>query len=436
MALDIPETEKSVIDAAKSDVQAALPGSAPFLQNSFMGAQTVAFGARVFDFYRVLELAERQTWWDTATDDQLERWGSILGLTRNSAVLASGKVAITGTVGTSLGSGIKFRDDSGRLYTTTNTATITSFSQSVASITRTGSTATVEFVDNHEIATGLNLAISGVNEAEYNGAFPVAVTGPKTLTYEVAGAPTTPATGTIIGSYTSALIDISSDQGGQDQNLGSGATLTITSPVAGIDDIATVSAFDVAGGADTESDSDFRSRISDNFRGIPANFNADTITITARMVPGVTRVFVEPASPVAGQVTVYFLRDNDTNIIPSPTEVSDVNAVLQAIRPASMLDEDLIVDAPSSVTVNFSVGNINPNTDTMKDSIRASLEQLFREGVSVGQDLQEDAYRGAVFGTVDTTTGQLLTSFDITSPTGDITIASGEIPVLGTVTIS
>lgn len=70
------------------------------------------------------------------------------------------------------------------------------YQESVTSITRSGSTATVTHTA-HGLVTSQYVWIVGANEAEYNGVFQVTVTGVNTYTYTVSGTPATPATGTI-----------------------------------------------------------------------------------------------------------------------------------------------------------------------------------------------------------------------------------------------
>lgn len=72
--------------------------------------------------------------------------------------------------------------------------------QSVVSITRSGSTATVTHTA-HGYSTGMPVVIAGANETEYNtaGSSPTSITvlDANTYTYTVSGSPATPATGTI-----------------------------------------------------------------------------------------------------------------------------------------------------------------------------------------------------------------------------------------------
>jgi hypothetical protein len=72
-------------------------------------------------------------------------------------------------------------------------------SKSISSITRSGDTATVNFGVAHTLNDGDPVKISGATQTEYNGIFQVRYVDSDTVTIEVEGAPTTPATGTILG---------------------------------------------------------------------------------------------------------------------------------------------------------------------------------------------------------------------------------------------
>lgn len=74
-----------------------------------------------------------------------------------------------------------------------------SYTMSVSSITRSGSTATVTTTVAHTLSAGDVVTISGAGQSEYNKSLIVAtVPTDTTFTYSVSGTPTTPATGTII----------------------------------------------------------------------------------------------------------------------------------------------------------------------------------------------------------------------------------------------
>ncbi|HXD16407.1 MAG TPA: phage head closure protein [Vicinamibacterales bacterium] len=90
---------------------------------------------------------------------------------------------------------------------------------SVASLTRVTTTATVTTASPHGYSTGDFVTIAGAVETAYNGEFQIVVTGASTFTYQVAGNPTTPATGTITALFTS------DSQGGQGSGFHTLATV-------------------------------------------------------------------------------------------------------------------------------------------------------------------------------------------------------------------
>ena len=201
-----------------------------------------------------------------------------------------------------------------------------------------------------------------------------------------------------------------------------------------MDDIL-VSNFDaIGGGSDQETESELRARMLDRIQNPVAHFNVAAITEKAKEVSGVTRVFVQEITPALGQVTIYFMRDNDVNPIPVGADVANVKSKILEIKPANTDDDDVIVNAPTGVPVDFTLSALAPNTTTMQTAISANLRQFFDSRTSVGVNIDEDAYRAAIFNTVDTVTGDTVQTFALSTPAGDVVIAAGEIGILGTVT--
>ena len=86
----------------------------------------------------------------------------------------------------------------GSLITALDAILVNGYGQvNVSSITRSGTTATVTTAAAHGFSTGDVALIAGAAETAYNGEFVVTVTGGTSFTYDVAGSPATPATGTI-----------------------------------------------------------------------------------------------------------------------------------------------------------------------------------------------------------------------------------------------
>ena len=514
MSLGTPDNSEEVESRLKVDVAREAPDSNPYLANSWLGSILTAIGRRLFDFYRDLSRTVEQLFPDTAfLTDFIIRWGAIFGKTQQAASPANGNAVATGVAGSPVGIG-EILASNGNEYSVKTSATISDNSISVLSITRSGSTATVTTASDHGLASNVPVTISGAVETDYNLTdVEITVTGLDTFTYQVAGSPSQPATGTILADYTSASVAVESVLEGQDKNLEGDSPLTTQGTIPGVDTILRVDFGQIGGGTDQESLESLQTRTLDKIQNPVAHFNVSDIKDKAREVPGVTRVFVDEAGDVVGSIAVtsinrvgqiatvvtasdhgfsdgqrttisgaieteynvidasiividlttfsyvvsgspstpatgtiissasvplgqcivYFMRDNDDNPIPSASEVQDVKDELNLIRPANTSEEDLIVSSPIPITVDFTFTDISPDTATMRSAITANLEQFFTESTEVGSDLDEDAYRSSIINTVDTETGQRLQTFALSAPTGDITVQSGEIPILGAI---
>lgn len=435
MTINFPNSRSEVANRIRTDVQSELPNSNPFLRNSYLNALIVGYAGRVFDFYLQLRELIRQMFMDTATGTFLERWGSYKGITRNPASQALGDITITGIAGTPVPVNTEFQSAEGITYKTQSLVNILNNSFALVVLTRTAQTAKGETATPHGLAVGNSITISGATETEYNGIFTVSgVPTAYDFEYQITGAPSFPATGSPQLDYVGVTVAIQSDDFGQATNLEPGAVVTITTPIIGVDDNATVQFNGIQGGADIETDDELRVRILNAYQNPFALFNVSSIVDQAKKVPGVTRVFVYEITPAPGQVTIYFVRDNDANIIPNPTEVTTVKNKILEIKPAHVADVDVIVEAPVANSVNFNFSGILPNTPSMQESIRRNLQALFQEQTQVGQDLLEYAYLAAIWQTVDYLSGERLQNFNLASPSGDILVAPNEIATLGMIT--
>lgn len=229
-----------------------------------------------------------------------------------------------------------------------------------------------------------------------------------------------------------ALVDITSVDFGQSSNLEAGEQLRFQSPILGVDDTAFVDSDTVSGGTDAEDLEGLRDRNLDIIQNPIALFNASAIRSQARLVAGVTRVFVQKATPARGQVTVFFMRDGDDDPIPSGEEVDAVRDSILELTPAHTLDVDVIVNAPTPRPVDFNFFDLQPNTAAMQLAIRNNLRQYFDEQTDVGRDIDEDVLRSVIINTIDLT-GTVLQTFELNSPSNDIVVDSGEIAILGDV---
>ncbi len=433
MPLDLPETASEVDARSKADVQRELSQSNPFLKNSWLGAIVTAAANRIFDFYLQLNAAIRESFPDTATGDFLTRWAAIWGKTLIAASKSSGNVVATGTATSPIAIGTTMTVTGVGDFISTSAATISAQLLNAVDITRTGQTATMKFASAHNLANGVSVTHAAAANSEYNGTFVITVTAADEYEFTVIGSPPDEIGTSATSSFTTASVPIESVDFGADVNLDAGTQLSLQSPIIGVDDTLTVDFGEIGGGTDQETETSLRARLLDRIQNPVAHFNVSDIVEKAKEIAGVTRVFVQEITPAVGQVTVYFMRDNDVNPIPAGSEVTQVKDAILTIKPANTADADVIVLAPTGVSVDFTFTALSPNTSTMQTAVSANLAQFFDERTEVGVDVDEDAYRSAIFNTVDPVTGDLVSSFALSVPSGDVTIAAGEIGILGNV---
>lgn len=165
-------------------------------------------------------------------------------------------------------------------------------------------------------------------------------------------------------------------------------------------------------------------RIDDDFFAFPVSGSPTTPatgTITAAYS------YVE-----LGQFRVYFVRDNDSSIIPSAQEVEIVKDAILVFKPAFMTDTDIIVEAPVANPVNFTFTALSPNTSTMQTAINSALSDFFRTSNNVGQNDKLADLNGVISQVIDSTGASPI--YTLSAPSADNVNDLGQIGTLGTIT--
>ncbi|MCK5019187.1 MAG: baseplate J/gp47 family protein, partial [Candidatus Peribacteraceae bacterium] len=423
MPIETP-TYNEITERIKSDIANELPDVDPTIFGSFVRAFAVSNAGRHYDNAILINQLIKELFPQTASGEFLERWAQYEGLSRIAAIASAGSITVTGVATTSIPALTEFTNAESTLVATTIAATLALQNFSISSLTRSGTTITGITTSDHNFATGLTITIAGAVETDYNGVFVITVIDTDTFTYEITGTPTTPATGTITASYTGASIPVEAIDPGEDGNLESGAQLQVTIPISGLDADAFTQFLGLTGGTDEETDTNLLLRTLQSRANPVANFNEAAIIKEALAVAGVTRVFVKRITPTIGSVTIAFMRDDDSNPIPDAGEIAEVETVIHDITPAQSDLADIIIQAPTPVSVNFTFTVISPDTSTMQTAITNSLVAFFRDEVDYETDVDEDKYRAAIINTIDPETGDNLQSFTLSTPTGDVTITT------------
>lgn len=442
MPLIIPESRSEIAQILQTDFISNIPESDPFIRESWLRALLFSIAGREFDIYTQLQQLSLDLFPTTATGTFARQWGNLKGVDQGAATSASGFISVTGVIGTNIPQGTAWQNTGGSQYNSIlQDYSISTRTTQIDSLISSGGIAQASLTSAHNFATGMQVTISGAVETEYNGTFTIVVTSQTGFQYSITGTPTSPATGTILASADFASVNIQASDAGEVTNLDAAAQLTLSSPIAGVDNTALVQFTAIGGGADAETDEEYRARYLERYQNQVAHFNAADITSKAKEIEGTTTVFVFNTTPLIGDVTIYFMRYNDADPIPNAQDVTDMKNNLATITPANtpILDSNdagLIVKAPIPRTIDFVFSALNPNVETMKEAIEASLTQFFIDDMVVGENISSEDYNNAIKQTVDVATGNFVKSFTLIEPVGDIDIDDGEIGIFGNITFN
>ncbi len=234
-----------------------------------------------------------------------------------------------------------------------------------------------------------------------------------------------------------ASIAVTAVTGDADSNEDAGATLTFVSPITNVDNTATVGTAGLIGGADVEDVEDWRARILARKRKPPHGGIASDYENWAKEVGGVTRAWAIPLWQGVGTVGVAFARDDDTgSIFPSEAERTEVyDYLLSHTDPASgetvgvpvTVTPGLFMVELSPSTINLTI-KISPNTAAVQLAAEAAITTVIKTDGGPQRVVYLSRLSEAVSNVLNEDRNK------ITAPADDITTASNEMHVLGTIT--
>jgi uncharacterized phage protein gp47/JayE len=235
----------------------------------------------------------------------------------------------------------------------------------------------------------------------------------------------TEADATIVGG--TATASVTAQEPGSAGNQDVGVSLTLLTPVAGVNSNAVVAAGGIAGGSDQEDDESLRSRILRRIQEPPQGGAAHDYVAWAHAAhPDVTDVWVVENGMGYGTVVVYIMTYGATaNGIPAGPVLTAVEDYIEARRPVCA---DVLVAAPTPIDLDFTI-EPTPDTAAVRAAIQAELEDFVRrvaspEGITVLLTQINES--------ISLADGE--TDHDLTVPAGNMPYDIGEIPVMGEIT--
>ena len=223
----------------------------------------------------------------------------------------------------------------------------------------------------------------------------------------------------------SAIAAVTAVAAGETANAVAATQLSLVSPIAGIDSIATVDGAALTGGSDEEVDQTLLERVLERIQEPPhggAEFDYPT---WAREVSGVTRAWVYAQELGLGTVTVRFMMDDTyADGIPVAGDVTTVQDYIDTYRPVTA---DVTVVAPVAVPLAFDISGLDPATAEVKAAITAELADLIRREGEQGGSILLSHIREAI----SIAAGE--TDHAVVAPAADVNHATGEIATMGAI---
>ncbi len=192
--------------------------------------------------------------------------------------------------------------------------------------------------------------------------------------------------------------------------------VTFTTTITNIDSTARIIYNGLSGGTNLETSEELRQRVLKIIQEPQAPLNVNNIKILLiEAIPTITntnRIKVYENTPANGSVTVYFVEDSKSNILPDTATQSLAKNTIISIKDAFVKDDEIIVNAPTLNPQNFTFSSLNPNTSTMRSTIKANIEDYFNN-LNIGDKIVKNDYLAFISNSQDSSTGATLQSFNL-----------------------
>ena len=229
-------------------------------------------------------------------------------------------------------------------------------------------------------------------------------------------------------------------------NLPQNTSLNLISPIINIQSACVLAEGGTVNGTDVEEDSSLRNRLLLRIRNPICAGNKQDYINWALETPGggVTRAWCFPQYQGDGNVGVFFVKDNQENIIPSDTEIDVVRKYIAAIMPCTAR---LFVKAPDPHIVNFTI-NTNVKDEKIKEEFRLKIEDQLKylflnyANPNDGDNEEVISLKGNGIKNEDILesialikSGASSERFRLASPKEDIILGIYEVGIVGTITL-
>lgn len=220
---------------------------------------------------------------------------------------------------------------------------------------------------------------------------------------------------------TQGVAQLEAVEPGQLGNTPAGTVLRLVSPVLGVGEEFTVNPPGVGGGTEQESIETLRGRVIRSYQVIAHGGSSSDYVTWALEVAGVTRAWLVRHWLGPGTVGLFFVRDDDIDLIPTAEALALVEAYVQKERPVTA---DLYVLAPVERPIQYQI-KLMPDSGAIRAAVEAALVDLHNRESDLGGVMLNSHVREAISGA----TGER--DHVLQSPSGDVQAAGNELLTYG-----
>lgn len=218
-------------------------------------------------------------------------------------------------------------------------------------------------------------------------------------------------------------VPVEAVDGGPEGDAADGTALTLTSPIAGVQSVASVTAAGLATGAVEEDDASLLARLLQRIQNPPQGGSVPDYIRWALEVDGVTRVWVYPEWLGLGTVGVTFVMDAREMIIPLEDDLVLVGDHISGLRPVTA---SVTVFAPIARPVDLTI-QLTPATDAVKAAVTAELEDMFARDGEPGGTI----YLSRLYEAISVAAGE--SHHQLIEPLENVPSEASDLPVLGAI---
>jgi len=412
------KNKETILFELKQEFKNNLP-SIKFATNSIETALVQTFAHMYITLSRGFTYAVNNMFPQNAPSAVLDLWGGATVKDRLPSSPATGSVWVTGDDGTEIPTGTEFTSDEGFEYVVTvggiiDTTEFTVYAVNVGD----GNTLRLTLSGVINFPTLSTVTVEDASVGIFNSTYTASVIDVNTISiptgFSLSGA-VLPTTGFKVIT-TGVDVEVVSKKETNEANLDYGKSLFLSGEITGADSDAVVYYGGIGGGTSLESNTDYRQRILAWLQQPVTILNAGQISAICREVAGVSRIFLNRATPKVGKCQIFAVKDSSVSPLLTAGDITYIQNKIFNLLDITREASDYFIGSPYLQPINVTISGLAPDSPSMRESIVANLDSEINDRQVLGGTFDVDLLRRASLLGIDSDTGEAVQNLNITSP--------------------